>query len=50
MLQQSSMVWRPEVIYAVLLASGVVGFILNLGMDALCERFVGWDLRRSDQT
>lgn len=50
MLQQSSMVWRPEVIYAVLLASGVVGFVLNLGMDALCERFVGWDLRRSEQT
>ncbi len=48
--QQSNVVWQPDVIYAVLLAAGVVGFILNLGIDAVCERYVGWDLRRSEQT
>ena len=48
--QQSSIVWRPDVIYAVLLTAGVVGFALNLAMDALCERFVGWDVRRSELT
>ncbi len=48
--QQTNIVWRPEAIYAVLLAAGVVGFVLNLAMDALCERFVGWDMRRSEQT
>lgn len=49
MQAQTGMVWRPDVIYAVLLTAGVVGFVLNLTMDALCERVVGWDLRRSEQ-
>ena len=48
--QQTNIVWRPEAIYAVLLAAGVVGFVLNLAMDWLCDRFVGWDTRRSEQT
>ncbi len=48
--QQTNVVWRPDAIYAVLLAAGVVGFVLNLAMDAICERYVGWDLRRSEQT
>jgi NitT/TauT family transport system permease protein len=48
--QQTSIVWRAESIYAVLLAAGVVGFALNLAMDALCDRYVGWDTRRSEQT
>lgn len=48
--QQTNIVWRSETIYAVLLAAGVVGFVLNIAMDALCNRFVGWDLRRSEQT
>lgn len=48
--QQTSIVWRAEAIYAVLLCAGVVGFVLNLAMDALCDRYVGWDTRRSEQT
>ena len=50
LLQQTNVVWRPEVIYAVLLMAGVVGFALNLLMDAVCERLVGWDTRRSEQS
>jgi NitT/TauT family transport system permease protein len=46
--QQTNIVWQPEVIYAVLLMAGVVGFLLNMVMDALCDRFVGWDTRRSE--
>jgi ABC-type nitrate/sulfonate/bicarbonate transport system permease component len=49
-MQQTNVVWRPEVIYAVLLMAGVVGFLLNIVMDALCERYVGWDTRRSEQS
>jgi NitT/TauT family transport system permease protein len=50
LMQQTNVVWRPEVIYAVLLMAGVVGFLLNIVMDALCERYVGWDTRRSEQS
>jgi NitT/TauT family transport system permease protein len=48
--QQSNIVWRAEAVYAVLLAAGIVGFVLNVAMDWLCDRFVGWDARRSEQT
>jgi NitT/TauT family transport system permease protein len=50
LMQQTNVVWRPEVIYAVLLMAGVVGFLLNIVMDALCDRYVGWDTRRSEQS
>jgi NitT/TauT family transport system permease protein len=50
LLQQTNVVWRPEVIYAVLLMAGVVGFVLNIAMDAACDRLVGWDTRRSEPT
>jgi NitT/TauT family transport system permease protein len=48
--QQTNVIWQPEVIYAVLLMAGVVGFVLNLVMDAACDRLVGWDTRRSEQS
>ncbi len=50
LLQQTNVIWRPEVIYAVLMMAGVVGFLLNLVMDAVCDRLVGWDTRRSEQS
>lgn len=50
LLQQANMVYRPDVIYAVLLMAGVVGFLLNGIMDRVCDRLVGWDTRRSEQT
>ena len=48
--QQANTVYRPDVIYAVLLMAGVVGFLLNGLMDRICDRLVGWDTRRSEQT
>jgi NitT/TauT family transport system permease protein len=50
LMQQTNVVWRPEVIYAMLLMAGVAGFLLNIVMDALCDRYVGWDTRRSEQS
>lgn len=49
LLQQTNVVWRPNVIYAVLLMAGVVGFTLNLVIDSVCDRVVGWDTKRSEQ-
>jgi NitT/TauT family transport system permease protein len=50
LLQQANTVYRPDVIYAVLLMAGVIGFVLNGVMDRLCDWLVGWDTRRSEQT
>ncbi len=50
LLRQANVIWRAEVIYAVLLMAGVVGFVLNVVMDWVCDRLVGWDTRRSEQT
>jgi NitT/TauT family transport system permease protein len=50
LLQQSDTVYRPDVIYAVLLTAGVLGFLLNTIMDWACDRLVGWDTRRGEQT
>lgn len=47
--QQANVVYRADVIYAVLLAAGIVGFVLNLIMDQLCDRLVGWETRRGEQ-
>lgn len=48
--QQANVVYRADVIYAVLLAAGIVGFVLNLAMDSLCDRLVGWETRRGEQS
>jgi len=50
LLQQTDMIWRAEVIYAVLLMAGIFGFALNFFVDALCDRIVGWETKRSEQT
>jgi NitT/TauT family transport system permease protein len=48
--QQANVVYRADVIYAVLLAAGIVGFVLNVAMDSLCDRLVGWETRRGEQS
>lgn len=50
LIQQSDTVYRPDAIYAVLLMAGVVGFLLNAVMDWVCDRLVGWDTRRGEQS
>lgn len=50
LLQQSDVEYRPDIIYAVLLCAGLVGFLVNLLFDAACDRIVGWEIRRSEQT
>ena len=50
LMQQSDTVYRPDAIYAVLLMAGVVGFVLNAIMDWICDRLVGWDTRRGEQS
>jgi NitT/TauT family transport system permease protein len=50
LLQQSDTVYRPDVIYAVLLTAGVLGFVLNALMDFVCDKLLGWDARRGEQS
>lgn len=50
LLEQSNTEYRPDVIYAVLLTAGLLGFALNAVMDWVCDRLVGWDTRRGEQT
>lgn len=50
LLQQANVEYRPDIIYAVLLMAGVVGFLLNVISDQICDRLVGWETRRGEQS
>lgn len=48
LMQQANVEYRPDVIYAVLLAAGVLGFILNSIANIVADRLVGWETRRGE--
>jgi NitT/TauT family transport system permease protein len=48
--QQANVEYRPDIVYAVLLSAGVVGFALNLAFEAATDRLVGWETRRGEQS
>ncbi|MHA7778016.1 ABC transporter permease [Roseibium sp. M-1] len=48
LVQQANVEYQPHVIYAILLAAGIVGFCMNLIADAFADRLVGWDTRKGE--
>lgn len=48
--QQANVEYRPDMIYAVLLCAGVVGFALDLAFETASSGLVGWETRRGDPT
>lgn len=50
LVAKANAVYQPALIYAILLAAGIVGFLLNIVADRLADHLVGWETRRGEPT